>query len=187
MKEKILEATYELVAKQGYDKTSLSQIAQAVEIQKPSLYYYFKSKEEIFLATVKEFYGDLFVIDPEKVTSFQTKEEFKDFFMEYGTKHLHELNHNLDHQQFYCEVNLQSLRIPSLMEFFQNNDRKGQENLLFFLEQAQEKGFIPLDYELKTQMETIIALYIGLSEMILYRIESDYQKVWESYGALLFP
>lgn len=46
-KEKILMATLELAADKGLGAVSLSQIAQKVGIQKPSLYNHFSSKDEI--------------------------------------------------------------------------------------------------------------------------------------------
>ena len=48
-KEKILQATLELAAKEGLGSVSLAQIAKKVGIQKPSLYNHFASKDEIIL------------------------------------------------------------------------------------------------------------------------------------------
>ncbi|MEG1875910.1 MAG: TetR/AcrR family transcriptional regulator, partial [Angelakisella sp.] len=57
-RDKILRTMYTLVAEKGYDKTSIGQLAEAVGIQKPSVYYYFKSKEDIFLQLVEHLYRD---------------------------------------------------------------------------------------------------------------------------------
>ena len=46
-KEKILETALTLFAKNGYDGTSVEQIAQYVGIKAPSLYKHFKGKEDI--------------------------------------------------------------------------------------------------------------------------------------------
>lgn len=48
-RDKIIAAALSLFAKNGYEGTSLSEIAKAVGIQKPSIYNHFKSKEAIFL------------------------------------------------------------------------------------------------------------------------------------------
>ncbi|MES9682559.1 hypothetical protein CN514_18150 [Bacillus sp. AFS001701] len=48
-KDKIIAAALSLFSKNGYEGTSLSDIAKVVGIQKPSIYNHFKSKEEIFL------------------------------------------------------------------------------------------------------------------------------------------
>jgi AcrR family transcriptional regulator len=46
-KEKLLEAAVKLFVKKGYENTSLKDLAKAVGIQAPGVYYYFKSKKDI--------------------------------------------------------------------------------------------------------------------------------------------
>jgi AcrR family transcriptional regulator len=49
-KNKILKATLELIAKQGFHGTSISQIADSAKVNVGSMYYYFKSKNDILNA-----------------------------------------------------------------------------------------------------------------------------------------
>lgn len=53
-KQEILEAALELFSVQGFEATSISQIASAVGIRKASLYSHFESKQAILDALVKE-------------------------------------------------------------------------------------------------------------------------------------
>ncbi len=48
--EEILEAAAQAFSKNGYDGTSLAEIAKAVGIKTPALYYHFTSKNEILYA-----------------------------------------------------------------------------------------------------------------------------------------
>jgi len=48
-RDKIIAAALSLFSKNGYEGTSLTEIAKAVGIKKPSIYNHFKSKDEIFL------------------------------------------------------------------------------------------------------------------------------------------
>jgi AcrR family transcriptional regulator len=48
-RERILDVAQELFTRQGYDKTSLRDIAERLEITKAALYYYFERKEDILL------------------------------------------------------------------------------------------------------------------------------------------
>jgi AcrR family transcriptional regulator len=48
-RERILEVALELFNEQGYDKTSLREIAERLGITKAALYYYFERKEDILL------------------------------------------------------------------------------------------------------------------------------------------
>lgn len=53
-KQEILEASLELFSVQGYEATSISQIANAVGIRKASLYSHFENKQAILDELVKE-------------------------------------------------------------------------------------------------------------------------------------
>ena len=53
-KQEILDAALELFSLQGFEPTSISQIAGAVGIRKASLYSHFESKQAILDAIVKE-------------------------------------------------------------------------------------------------------------------------------------
>lgn len=53
-KQEILDASLELFSVQGFEATSISQIAEAVGIQKSSLYSHFRSKQAILDALEKE-------------------------------------------------------------------------------------------------------------------------------------
>jgi AcrR family transcriptional regulator len=49
-RERILDVALELFNEQGYEGTSLREIAERLGVTKAALYYHFKSKEEILLA-----------------------------------------------------------------------------------------------------------------------------------------
>ena len=53
-RQEILQAALRLFASQGYDLTTLDQIAAAAEYGKGTLYNYFSSKEELFSAMIKD-------------------------------------------------------------------------------------------------------------------------------------
>ena len=53
-KQEILEGSLELFSVQGFEATSISQIADAVGIRKASLYSHFESKQEILDTLVKQ-------------------------------------------------------------------------------------------------------------------------------------
>jgi len=49
-RERILDVALELFVAQGYDKTSLREIAEQLGVTKAALYYHFASKDDILLA-----------------------------------------------------------------------------------------------------------------------------------------
>src|SRR5262245_7697610 len=58
-KAEIHRAALELFSAQGYDKTSLREIAERVGITKASLYYHYSSKHDLLQAIVGTFFDDM--------------------------------------------------------------------------------------------------------------------------------
>ena len=58
-RERIQSVALELFAEQGYDKTSLREIAERLDVTKAALYYHFKSKEDIVTSLVEDYFGQI--------------------------------------------------------------------------------------------------------------------------------
>jgi AcrR family transcriptional regulator len=56
---RIQAVALELFAEQGYDKTSLREIAERLDVTKAALYYHFKSKEDIVSSLVEDYFGQI--------------------------------------------------------------------------------------------------------------------------------
>jgi AcrR family transcriptional regulator len=56
---RIQRVALELFAEQGYDKTSLREIAERLEVTKAALYYHFKSKEDIVRSLAEDYFGQI--------------------------------------------------------------------------------------------------------------------------------
>lgn len=56
-RNEILGAAAEIISAKGYDATSMQDIADAVNLQKASLYYHFSSKQEILFALLDRALG----------------------------------------------------------------------------------------------------------------------------------
>jgi AcrR family transcriptional regulator len=60
-KEKILQTALKVFAREGYRDSNLSLIAQECGISRPTIYQYFKDKEEIYYYAVKLVTGRMFL------------------------------------------------------------------------------------------------------------------------------
>ena len=58
-KEQIKDSAYHCFAHYGYEATTMQDIASAVGLKKQSLYSHFGSKEELYLAVIKEQYRQI--------------------------------------------------------------------------------------------------------------------------------
>src|SRR5215471_7982757 len=58
-RERIQEIALELFAEQGYEKTSLREIAERLGVTKAALYYHFRSKEDIVRSFTEDYFARL--------------------------------------------------------------------------------------------------------------------------------
>ncbi|MDV2581762.1 TetR/AcrR family transcriptional regulator [Alkalibacillus haloalkaliphilus] len=72
-KEQIIKESIQLFSDYGYEATSMTKIAEQVDIKKPSLYAHFKNKDAIFYSAVKQVTGEY--VDFVLTTIDQTKNQ----------------------------------------------------------------------------------------------------------------
>jgi|SRR5215469_4912536 len=58
-RSRLRELALQLFAEQGYEKTSLREIAERLGVTKAALYYYFKSKEDIVRSLVEDYVAEI--------------------------------------------------------------------------------------------------------------------------------
>ncbi|KUN09976.1 TetR family transcriptional regulator [Streptomyces yokosukanensis] len=77
-RQRIQDVALELFADQGYEKTSLREIAEHLDVTKAALYYHFKTKEEIIVSLFEDLtkpIEDLIVWGRSQPHTLQTKQE----------------------------------------------------------------------------------------------------------------
>ncbi|MER7491012.1 helix-turn-helix domain-containing protein [Streptomyces sp. NPDC126497] len=77
-RQRIQDVALELFAEQGYEKTSLREIAERLDVTKAALYYHFKTKEEILVGIFEDLsrpLEDLIEWGREQPHSLETKQE----------------------------------------------------------------------------------------------------------------
>jgi len=86
MRDKILEAAYDLFAEYGYEKTTVAQIIELAGASKGGFYHHFESKEDLleaislsYIASLKSFYEDILTN-----TSLSAQDKFKQYFYTLG-------------------------------------------------------------------------------------------------------
>ncbi len=87
-RNEILDAAERLFYSKGYDKVSMDEIAQEVELSKGALYFYFKSKDSLFFAIISRKWTDFVEAMIEKMsygkTGFEKIQIMIQWFIEYS-------------------------------------------------------------------------------------------------------
>ncbi|MGO4419050.1 TetR/AcrR family transcriptional regulator [Streptomyces sp. MCAF7] len=77
-RQRIQDVALELFAEQGYEKTSLREIAERLEVTKAALYYHFKTKEDILISLFQDLarpLDELLAWGQEQPRTLETKQE----------------------------------------------------------------------------------------------------------------
>ena len=59
VRDRLLNVALQLFAQKGYESTSVREIASVAEVTKPTIYYYFKSKEGLYLELLDHLCGTI--------------------------------------------------------------------------------------------------------------------------------
>jgi len=166
--EQILAAAQQVFKKWGFRKTTMEDIAREAGKGKATLYYYFKSKDEVFNAVIKRETDDILRIATKAIGTVDTAAgKLKTFFVTY-----------------YNEVrNMKNMYNAIIMEIREDNgiigtqlrkfDYMGTELLRNIVRAGIENGeFVPhSDEELETQ--TYIISTMLRSALFEFVVEQD--------------
>lgn len=182
---KILTHTYDLIAEEGIDRTALSALAQRVGIAKPTLYYYFPTKDDLIAALFEEVrviasFESSFKRVPAPHEPFQTQ------LIQDGVKSLEELAQNPSFScvlHEYFALGLRESRYHDGLQQITLSYQQGFETLLSRAVQAGQcvppRTSIPLT-------ATLLALtFDGLSNQLILGLDLPFADLWAAQVQLL--
>lgn len=158
VRKNIIEVARETFAKYGFRKTTMDEIAMAARKGKSSLYYYFKSKEEVFQAVVEQEASFLFS-KIEMAVSEQTTAHEK--FTAYVLVRMKSFR---DFVNYYDALKNDFLsKIEFIEKIREKHDQKEQVSIARILEEGiQNNEFRQLNIDLTAR--TVVIALRGLEE-----------------------
>ncbi|MEG1687838.1 MAG: TetR/AcrR family transcriptional regulator [Angelakisella sp.] len=184
-KRSILSTMYQLIAEKGYDKASIGQISDAIGIKKASVYYYFKSKEDIFLELVQELFQNDYsgkLQDFERITSANG---YQKELVKLGEDMIESYFANPELRKVYAEIDLQMTRIPAIKAFIKGNDEKFNRFALQIIARGVAVGAFPPDCNIALPAQILYTVLVGIDQAILYALPIDPKAVWREIVAKL--
>jgi AcrR family transcriptional regulator len=180
-KEKILDTARTIFTRFGIKKSTMDEIAKKIRIGKSTLYHYFKSKEDIFLAVVKR-ESDTLKKSLQEV--LEKKDSPKDKFRNYvktRMKYLKELS------VYYSTLTDAYFDIYSfaeeIREDFQNFELESLKNI--FSEGVEKEIFDLKDPELTARM--IIIAFKGFEYLLITKEEApDVESEFDMFIDMFF-
>lgn len=175
--EKILTIAYEMFAKSGYEKTSMSSIASRVGISKPALYHYFKTKDALFETLFQVIIDE---IKSESTFEGHSIEALKRYLIEIGQE---SIEYELSHPEFggvIKQYRLLALRNDVFMKLMSDLEDKLKSRFKGILIAAGKKGLIE-DQDIETLTAMLYLMDSSLSAEIIMGNDMDYKKIWTMF------
>jgi len=179
----IIEAAKQCFSTYGYEKTTLDDIGKKLGLNKSSLYYYFKNKEEIFTAVILQ--------EADRIVH-ELHEEMQ--FMDYPEdKITHYMGRRLNH--YRSVLNLHQLTTESILEI--------QPDFMTFYEDIRKREIRFLAIELKKmhtnmpseEAEKVARIILDACDALKHdevfynrkdiQVELDYNKIESKIGYLV--
>ena len=171
----ILDAADKLFCKNGVEKTTMEQLAAEAGYSKPTLYGYFKDKDEVYFALVLEFMEKI-VVKVDKAIDENTA--FSDTF----TKIWQDVFRLATRYSLYFEgiigtinVNIKADDTPQIYKDIYHLGEALNEKLLNILQQGKDEGIINIAIDNSAILLFVWSSVAGIIRMI--NNKKDYLKM----------
>jgi AcrR family transcriptional regulator len=175
--EKILAAALSLLAKKGYENTTINDIADEAQISRGLLHYYFKDKEDLVAHALAYGFGPMWDSSVGKIQGARSPEQLVDTMIEVLKKNVRE---NPDFSALLFEMWVSSRRSAKIRKVFNDGLNEAIDRLKGLLEFAASTGIIRIEKEESEGIiRILLALYHGLAIQLLASPEKiEDQKMW---------
>jgi len=155
-KEKIIKNAREMFSRFGFRKTSMKDIAESLRMGKASLYYYFKSKQDIFKGVVENESQIFFDGLKKELKRKDDPLEKLRYFAHVKTKKLKEL------ANYYATMKDEYLKHYNFVEGIREKELQREKNLIeSILEEGVKIGKFLIE-DISITAEAIITALTGL-------------------------
>ncbi|MHA6481721.1 TetR/AcrR family transcriptional regulator [Paenibacillus sp. strain BS8-2] len=161
--EKILEASWELLAEDGIEKFSLRRLADRLGIQAPSLYWYFKSKQKLYQRLANQV--SQIILD-----EFHSEGDWKEQLAGLAVSMRNVLS------RFSCSSQLMMMTLPHEPDMIRLTNR-----MLLCVESS------PLQQEQKMQVVTTLVNFVYYFVMDDYQHERNVSTILKEQGEGAIP
>ena len=152
----ILNNAIALFKAKGYYKTSMDEIAEKVDVSKPTLYNYFPDKGSILIAYFQSVFSDY---GKEIEASFQSNQGIRA-----KLEHLLDFKNQTLGDDIELTANYLKYRLQTIFEkdLFDNPDRSGLENVILkIMVEAQQSGQLRSDIPPLVMTRTFLLLTVS--------------------------
>ncbi len=180
-RQTIVEIATKYFCRFGYNKTSLEDIANEAQIAKGTIYYYFNSKEELYMSVIQDNYASFYTMLEKQINTMEGFEAKLREFIHFPIRLIYE-KMPLLHESLNAIPH--SFHQP-IYEFRQSKRKSMLDMLSSILEVGKQEGALGIDLQVDRLSEIIFdwfllgdpSINIADIETLLKRIDRDHETI----------
>jgi AcrR family transcriptional regulator len=182
--ERIAKAALTLLARKGYENTTINDIAKAANVSRGLLHYYFKDKEDLASQALTFGFGSMWESSIASLSNARSTSELADTMIEVLKKNIMQ---NPDFSALLFEMWVSGRRSEKIKKVFSDGLNETIERLRKLLELASKTGIIRIDpADSEGVVRILLAMYNGLAIQLLTNPERiKDRKIWIPVRKLL--
>jgi AcrR family transcriptional regulator len=176
IRDKIIQAAIQSFSQTGFDRTKVDDIAKRLGVSKGTIYLYFDSKEELFLA-ICEYYLRVMKERHDSLV-FSKTEDFR-----LDAERFYEEFQRLEqgNDRVILEMVVESTRNPKLRKAMYEHRLRVYDAIVEYLDKHIAVGLIRKDVDSHALASAFVALYDGLTASKMLGVaEASNKKAWAS-------
>lgn len=182
--ERIMKSALALLAKKGYENTTINDMADSAKVSRGLLHYYFKDKEDLVSKALTYGFGSMWEASIASLADASTAEELADGMIDVLKKNIQQ---NPDFSALLFEMWVSGRRSGKIAKVFGDGLDNTVDELKKLLELASSAGIIKIDpADSEGIVRILLAMYHGLAIQLLTNPEKlKDKKLWAPVRRLL--
>ncbi len=177
LRSKILKSAREVFLAQGYDQTTIEQIAKNAGVGLGTAYNYFSSKEELFLLVM----ADEFIANAgDNILEYREIDaDIAEITLEYLRKILRKMNFfnkKIGREIFIAAIGIMKSN-PALLKTLINADYKAMDRIRDLLNKFKDRNLLADDFQVDQAVELIYGALMFQLMWFLFEEEMTYEQM----------
>ncbi len=179
-REKLIDAMYKLIVENGYDKASTSKICELAGVTKPTLYHYYKSKEQLLFACIDEYWNSFGegIADYNKA---ENKEDYHNLLIDFGTYIISVIKDDNNYNRLLVEIKNLSYRMESVKQKLDDIDKETDEYLLAMIKHGKKLSFFTENASSQLLLDYMVTIILGLENMAEFKTKEELENIWNLF------
>lgn len=181
---RIMQATLEVLSKNGYENTTINEIADAAEMSRGLLHYYFKDKEDLVAQSLGFGFGPMWDSSVGSLAAARSSQELTDRMVSVLRKNVKE---KPDFSALLFEMWVSGRRSERIRRVFNDGLTEAIKRLQGLLKIASSLGIVKIKTEdIEGLIRILFALYHGLAiQLLADPSKADDENLWRPLRNLL--